>query len=250
MGAHRAAAIRTALLSQPARPQLTCDTALLVARERPAPPRAPSAASRSTAPPPRTNSSAPGAAEGAGSPPGAAPSRRAAARTYLDDAAPARGGLGRLQERGVGLGRSRRHQAASGEALPGTDGRDAAAALPPPTRRLGLLLLGAGGGVGRRPAGRPLPATRSLCHHPAERRQLLRGAAGDAGGEGGIASRGAPFSGRRRGGGRLSAERPCPGAAGGLGSAGRRGAEPGAQEARPQPRSVVTGARACCDGRR
>lgn len=42
-----------------------------------------------------------------------------------------------------------------------------------------------------------------------------------------------------------------PGAAGGgVGSAGRRGAEPGAQEVRPQPRSVVTGAQACCDGRR
>lgn len=103
-------------------------------------------------------------------------------RPYLDDAAPPRGGLGRLQQAGVGVGCRRRPQAAAGEALGGADGRDAAAPLPPPARgrhrgvqrsRLGLLL-GTVSGVGRGAARRR--AAGSLCHRPGERRQLLRGA--------------------------------------------------------------------------
>lgn len=103
---------------------------------------------------------------------------------HLDDAAPPRGGLGRLQKGGIGVGCCR-PQAAAGKALGGTDGRDTAAALSPPAcgcrrgvqrSRFGLLL-GTMSGVGGSPAGRRLlSAADSLCHRPAERCQLLRGA--------------------------------------------------------------------------
>lgn len=181
--------------------------------------------------------------------------RGGAAQPHLDDAAPPRGGLGRLQQAGVGVGRCRWPQAAAGEALHGTYGRNAAPAFPPPAPgvqgcRL-RLLFGTVSGVGRSTARRRLlSAASSLCHRPAERCQLLRGAerAGESHGRRNGRRPAALLS--RHGGGSANFPRRshigprgggCPR---GTPRSQRSGAgdADNAQEVRPQPRAVVTGA--------